>query len=445
MTAPDSNPYVTDITQIRLTPDRFRWQELRRGLTRRTLLLAGAGATALAATPGSAGQRDPVADRRRRVCSWATAPTAVAAGRATTVTDVTLRQIVHLSTGGDQPCVMVTNEFGTRPIRIGGARIGRRTGSVTSTDMLAGTGRDLTFDGSPTVTVPAGGTVQSDPAGLDLPPAADLIVDLYLPDRTELGTISPKAYQTNLICPGDVTGAAEVSGAPVSQFLLLAAVTVRTDRNAAAVVAFGDSITAGARTRNNVNHRWPDLLAARLRHAGLDRAVLNTGISGNRLLTGSDGPTGQAPDEAHVGPSGLDRLDRDALTLPGARYLITLLGVNDLGHVPSASADDLITAHRQVIARARIAGLAVLGGTLLPFGGARALYDNRANRARRETFNAWIRYGGECDGVIDFAAAVLDPDEHGRLRPDYDSGDHLHPNEAGMGALADAVPLDLFA
>ncbi|MEU4429023.1 GDSL-type esterase/lipase family protein, partial [Actinoplanes sp. NPDC024001] len=216
-------------------------------------------------------------------------------------------------------------------------------------------------------------------------------------------------------------------------------------RSAAAVAALGDSITAGVRSQENANRRWTDTLATRLRRADLDLGVLNLGISGNRLLTGFEEPTGRAGDSAHSGPSGLRRLHRDALGHARVRHLITLLGVNDLGRDPGTTADDLIAGHREIIARGRAAGVRVLGGTLLPMAGAPRAYDTAANQVERDRFNAWMRMAGEYDGVIDFDAAVRDPADPRRLLPAYDCGDHLHPNDAGMAALGAAVPLRLLA
>jgi lysophospholipase L1-like esterase len=285
---------------------------------------------------------------------------------------------------------------------------------------------------------------------LRLPAGGDLAVSLYLPDRTPVTTVFAFAFQDNVIAAGDVTAARTVTPtATVGQCLFLSGVAVRN--RAAAIVTLGDSITNGSNTPNNVNHRWPDLLAARLRAAGLDRGIANVGIAGNRLLHDPNPLPGAVGFAAWFGQSGLRRFDRDVLAQPGAEYLIVLLGVNDLGHPgtvapPSevVTADDLIAGHRQLIARAHDAGLAAYGATILPFKDDTLGFYTEENERKREALNRWIRRGGEYDAVIDFDRAVADPADPLRLNPAYDSGDHLHPNDAGMAAMAAAVPLKLF-
>ncbi|MBG0561179.1 SGNH/GDSL hydrolase family protein [Actinoplanes aureus] len=432
---------------------------LGRATTRRALLLGGTGTALLAATPGAAGQRAPVHRTPTRVATWATAPTAVKPGKVIIVAGKTIRQVVHLSLGGDRPAVSLTNVFGAEPVRIGAARIALRRGSGGSTAIVPGTDRPLTFNGRTGAVLPAGGALTSDPADLIVPPGADLAISLYLPERTPIGTVSPRSFQSTVFADGDVTAATEPDVKwRVGRYLLLAGVSVRTTRSAATIAAIGDSITVGVNTQENANHRWTDLLATRLLagdgstgfrtvtgYRPAKRGVINLGISGNRLLSGFEEPTGRATEAAHSGPSARRRLDRDVLAHPGVRYLITLIGVNDLGRVPGTTADDLIAGHRELVARARSAGLRIFGGTMLPFGGAGRSYDKPDNRAERDRLNAWMRSAGEYDAVIDFDAAIRDPADPQRMLPAYDCGDHLHPNDAGMAALAEAVPLELFA
>ncbi|MBW6437684.1 SGNH/GDSL hydrolase family protein [Actinoplanes hulinensis] len=220
-----------------------------------------------------------------------------------------------------------------------------------------------------------------------------------------------------------------------------------------AVVTLGDSITNGANTVTNANHRWPDLLAARFRSARIRLGVANVGISGNRLLHDPNPPAGSGAEAfaAYFGHSGLRRFDRDVVAQPGVTHLVVLLGVNDLGHPGTVAppgevvtADDLIWGHRQLIARARLAGLRVYGATILPFKDDTLGFYTVENERKRAALNAWIRTSGEYDAVIDFDAAVRDPADPLRLAARYDSGDHLHPNDAGMAAMAAAVPIRLF-
>ncbi|MEV6347883.1 SGNH/GDSL hydrolase family protein [Actinoplanes sp. NPDC051851] len=371
--------------------------------------------------------------------SWATAVTAAPSGTEVDLGGRTLRQVVHLSLGGRQPRIHFTNEYGPSPVRLGEVWTGLRAGD--------GTRRPVTFGGAVSVDLPAGGTLTSDPV-VDLVLAAgqDLVISCYLPGPARVRTLNPRAYERNLVTTGNRAALPDAGpGSEIGQYLLLDGVSVRPEAPAPVVVAFGDSITCGASTRPGRNHRWPDLLAARARAEGLALGVLNAGISGNRLLTGPDlplpDPAAPIPDGARSGPAGVRRFDRDVLARPGARAVITLLGVNDIGRM-RATADLLIAGHREIIARARAAGLLVIGGTLLPFAGS--TYDGPARQAARSRLNAWIRYGGEYDAVADFDAAVRDPRHPSRLPARYDSGDHLHPGDEGMAALASAVPLTIF-
>jgi lysophospholipase L1-like esterase len=203
------------------------------------------------------------------------------------------------------------------------------------------------------------------------------------------------------------------------------------------VVAFGDSLTEGG---PSIRHPWPEVLAERLARSGpAAPRVVNAGISGNRLLRDD------------VGTSGLRRFERDALRRPGVRWVIVFEGINDLGfagsvdpEAPRVTAEELIGAYRQLIARARSAGVKLYGGTLLPFEGAASGYFAPDKELVRQAVNAWIRSSGELDGVVDFDAALRDPGRPGRLRPEYDDGDHLHLNAAGHRAMGEAVDLGLF-
>jgi lysophospholipase L1-like esterase len=372
--------------------------------------------------------------------------------------DQTIRQVVHVSVGGDELRVRLSNEFGDRPLVLGEAHVARGTGSGSAERTAEGTDRMLTFGGRSTVIVPPGAPALSDPVALAVPALSDLVVSVYLPARTEAGTTHAFAFQQNVVAAGNVTGAAKIDPSSViEQWYFLTGISVAAGRSggSAAIVALGDSITDGATTTVGANRRWPDVLARRLRTTqGLDRlGVLNAGIAGNRLLHDPNPPPGTEAEEfaALFGPSGLRRFDRDVCARPGARYAIVLLGVNDLGHpgvvastTEEISAADLIAGHRQLIARAHERGLKIFGGTITPFeNDAFGMY-NAERAAARQSVNTWIRTGGEHDGVIDFDAALCDPDRPERLLAGYDSGDHLHPNDAGAEALANAVSLRLF-
>jgi lysophospholipase L1-like esterase len=418
-------------------------------VTPRRRLLAVLASAALLLTGWTAADGETRAPARGHwVGTWASVPTATPVTATPALADETIRQIVHTSVGGGAVRLRLTNEFGERPVRIGEVRVARRAGT-TGAAIDPGTDRAVTFGGERSPTIPAGAPLVSDPVGLALPARADLVVSIHLPDPTPVTTLHNFAYQENVVAPGNVAGDAVVTGRTVTQWYFLSGVAVRTDRHAGAVVALGDSITNGFETDVNANHRWPDLLAERLRGTG----VLNLGVAGNRLLHDPNPPPGSDAQNyaAFFGQSALRRFDRDVVAQPGARHVVVLLGVNDLGHPgttaplsETVTAREIIAGHRQLIARAHDAGLAIHGGTVLPFKDDTLGFYSPENEAKRQAVNRWIRTGGEYDGVVDFDAALRDPAEPRRLRPAYDSGDHLHPNDAGAAAMAAAVPLHLF-
>jgi lysophospholipase L1-like esterase len=387
--------------------------------------------------------------------TWSTAVTgpATAPIPATVFEDQTLRQIVHTSIAGRSLRVRLSNEYGTEPLVIGEARVARSAGG---SQLLAGTDRRLTFGGRSSFSIPPGAPALSDPVALPVPALSDLVVSIHLPERTAAATVHGSAFQTNYLAAGNVTRSPVLAGATtMTSWHFLSGVSVATAPRAASVVAFGDSITDGAITTVDANHRWPDYLARRLqgqtslRHLG----VLNKGIGGNRLLY--DGNTLPDPVFGGIGPlfgdSALSRFDRDVLAQPGARAVIVLLGINDIGQPTSiappseaVTVDELIAGYRQLIARAHERGLRIIGATMTPFQDTTiAGYYSAENEAKRTAVNRWIRTSGEYDGVIDFDRAVRDPAQPLRILPRYDSGDHLHPNDAGMQAMADAIPLRL--
>ncbi|MFC4565438.1 SGNH/GDSL hydrolase family protein [Nocardiopsis mangrovi] len=395
--------------------------------------------------PTSPAAATPQADDERWVGTWAAAPATAPTSAIPVLRDETVRQVVHTSIGGDRLRLRLTNESGRTALRVGEVRVALRAGS-SGTDTDPATDRQVTFGGSASATLPAGTPLLSDPVPLELPARSDLVVSMYLPEETPVTTLHPFSTQENAVAAGNVTGdkAVEAVLAP-AQWYLLSGVSVRTrGGDAGALVALGDSITDGFQTEVNANHRWPDLLAPRLPHTG----VLNAGISGNRLLHDPNPPAGGMAEyfAPFFGQSALRRFDRDVLAHPGVRHVIVLLGTNDLGHPgtmapvsETVTAEEIIGAHRQIIARARTAGLRVYGGTILPF-----TTDSPEIDDKRQVVNAWIRTGGEYDAVIDFDAVMGDPADPLRLNPAYDSGDGLHPNDAGMAAMADAVPAGLF-
>lgn len=350
----------------------------------------------------------------------------------------TLRQIVRTSIGGDRIRVVLSNAFGTAPLPIGAARVALRDKGPA---IVSNSNRGLTFGGGSATSIPPGAVIVSDPVILTVPAFADLAVDIFLPGDTAVGTspvtMHTAALQTNYVSqPGNHTGASELPVASTTaSWFFLARVEVVAPRTTGAVVTFGDSITDGTASTVDTNNRWPNHLARRLAAQKVNMAVLNVGIAGNRVL--SDG----------AGVNALARFDRDVVAQPGVTHLIVLEGINDVGMArenPRPSAAQLIAGHRQIIARARARGLRVYGATLLPCEGVIfAGYWTPEGEKTRQALNEWIRTSKEYDGVIDFDAVMRDPNAPARILSKYDSGDRLHPNDAGYQAMADAVNLEL--
>jgi len=364
-----------------------------------------------------------------------------------TLNNQTLRQIVHLSAGGARARVVLANTFGTAPLIIGAAQIALHD---KDSKIVAGSARALTFGGRSSVTIPAGAVMLSDAASITLPALTDVVIDLFLPeDLTKSSsplTIHAGANQTNYIStPGNFAGAADMPGASkLPSWLFLAGVETAEPQQVSAVVTFGDSITDGTRSTPDSNSRWPDQLAKRLVAKSVNvRAVVNTGIAANRVLGENNAPV--FPFGFNAGVNALARFDRDVLALAGVSHVIVLEGINDIGLArqnPTPSAEDLIAAHQQMVERAHEHGLKIFGATLLPFDGA--AYWSPEGEAKRHAFNDWLRKSSAYDGVIDFDAALRDPASPNKILLKYDSGDHLHPNDAGYEAMAGAIDLKLF-
>ena len=311
---------------------------------------------------------------------------------------------------------------------------------------MPGTDRQLTFGGSPTTTIPAAALVVSDPVPLAVPALGNVTVSLFFPGSVSATTEHSLGVQTTWLSPpGDYAGDTAFPAASTtttSWYFLNGIEVVSSAPKGAAIVTLGDSITDGYASTVSANHRWPNFLAARLQAwtPTKDVAVVDEGISGNRVL------------HDFIGPNALSRLDRDVLVQSGVAWVTVLEGINDIG-IPGAfgtpgqnvSADEIIEGHRQIVARAHALGLRVFGCTLTPFEGTVFPgYYSPEGEVKREAVNAWIRTSGTYDAVVDFDAAVRDPSHPTRILPAYDSGDHLHPNDAGYQAMANAVDLKLF-
>ncbi len=346
----------------------------------------------------------------------------------------TLRMIVHASAGGSRVRIRLSNEMGTTPLRIGAAHVALRSQGA---DTVAGSDRALTFGGAASVTIPPGAPALSDPVELDVAAQSDLAVSLYLPGKAGATTLHETASGVNYVSPpGDFSGAARLPVAhTISTWPFLTEVDV--EGNGAAIVTLGDSITDGTRSTFDTQGRWPDWLARRLHGAGARLGVVNRGLSGNRLLS-------NPPEGSLFGRNALERFDRDVLATAGVRYMTLMVGINDIGNSPDGnpvSADEMIGAYRQLIARAHAKGIVIYGATLTPFEDAK--YYSPAKEKVRQAVNQWIR-SGEFDGVIDFDQVTRDPAHPGRMLAAYDSGDHLHPSDRGYEAMGNAVPLALF-
>jgi lysophospholipase L1-like esterase len=345
----------------------------------------------------------------------------------------TVSQTLRLSTGGTGLRVRLTNEYGGKPLAIGTARIVLIDEAGAD---VPGTRRLLTFGGRQEATIPAGSPWFSDPVDMPIPSRARLRISLYLPEDTGLCTCHPTGSDTTTISPpGDFTDRPfQPEGSFVAR-AFVSEVDVASDAPRPAIVTFGDSITDGFLSSNGKDRRWPDRLAERLAADPAFRGygVANAALSGNRVL--SDGFI------TAFGASGIARFDRDVLAMPGVRTVILLEGVNDIGQAtdtpPTAAA--LIAGYRQIIARAHAKGIRIVGGTLLPYEGAG--YHRPAGEAVRVAVNRWILTSGEFDATVDFDKVMRDPAHPSRLRADYQSGDWLHPNDAGYRAMGDAVPL----
>jgi lysophospholipase L1-like esterase len=350
----------------------------------------------------------------------------------------TVRMVARSAIAGSQLRVSLSNSFGHGPVRIDAAQVAR---AADDGAIFPGSSRPLTFGGRAWVVLPPGARISSDPVPFDVRAQADLTVSLYVEGDSGPTTSHPIGLRGAWLAPGNQVTTEKLSGATLFRsYLWLEGIDVMATARTAAVIAFGDSITDGFSTTPDADTPWPSILARRLaaQRGAAPRSVINMGISGNRVL------------REGAGSSGLARFDRDVLSRPGARWVLLLLGINDIGFsaIPGlpasekATAEDIIAGYQMLIARARLHGLTIIGATLTPFEGVNTY--TPASEQMRQQVNQWIRGSKQFDAIVDFDLATRDPGHPTRLRPEFDSGDHIHPNDTGNRAMAEAVDLKLF-
>jgi lysophospholipase L1-like esterase len=369
------------------------------------------------------------------------------------IEDQTVRERVRVSIGGDRICIQLSNEYGSAPLLVGSATVGAPNDAAS---VRPGSIRTVTFGGRNSVTIPAGAPALSDPVEFPVASGAEISISLYFPKRVATPTLHALALKRAVVSQrGDHTRAETIEGGAASESSMsVSALLVPARPSQRLVVAFGDSIVDGDGSTVDADRNWPGDLVRRLGKTaeGSEVAVVNTGTAGNRVLSDGLGVS------ASFGASALARFDRDVLALPGVTHIVLLEGLNDIGF-PGAklggryladptdirAPEELIDAYRQLIARAHAHGIKLIGATITPCEGVTLPgYYSESKEAARQTVNKWIRTSGAFDGVIDFDAVVRDPDHPRRLLPRFAAKDHLHPNDVGYQAMADAIDLALF-
>jgi len=397
------------------------------------------------------------APRNTWIATWAASPQSAAPNPKQpllNIEDQTVRERVRVSIGGAQICIRLSNEYGSTPLSIGSVTVATPNDPASVRPASIQT---VTFGGHNSVTISPGAPVLSDPVDFPVSARAEISISLYFPRRVATPTLHALALKRAVVSQhGDHTRAEKIEAGAVSGALVLVnAVLVPAQPSQRLVVAFGDSVTDGDGSTMEADNNWPSDLVRRLGQTadGPKVAVVNEGITGNRLLRDCF-----IASVGCFGVSALGRFDRDALAIRGVTHIVLLEGVNDIGF-PGAklgegylaepadlrTPEELIDAYRQLISRAHAYGIKLIGATITPFEGVDVPgYYSESKEAARQTVNKWIRTGGSFDGVIDFDAVLRDPHHPSRLLPRFSSEDHLHPNDAGYQAMADAIDLALF-
>jgi len=364
--------------------------------------------------------------------TWGASPSSVLADtemrrRKLEFDNQTVRLISHISVGGEQFRIRLSNFYGTKALAIGEVHLALRGEGAK---IQPGSDRPVTFSGKTAFTIPPGGQVLSDPVALKAPNATDLAVSLFMPPGAVIAsTVHYSAQQTSYVATGNVVGAEDLpEAATITSWPYLTGIDVVAPEKFGTIVTLGDSITDGSRSTSNENRRWPDILSNRLlAKKGNTFAVVNAGIGGNRIMSDTN--------NIAYGQNALARFDRDVLSVPGLKFVFLFEGVND---VSGATAEDIIFGMKQLIERTHQRGLKIIGATIMP------LRTNPQVHAKRDTVNQWIRTSNAFDGVVDFDKTISDPTQPTLFQKLYDSGDNLHPNDAGHKAMGDAVDLSLF-
>jgi lysophospholipase L1-like esterase len=351
-----------------------------------------------------------------------------------TFNNQTVRHVLRLSLGGDTLRIKVSNLFGTAPITFSGVRVAKSTGQ---SNIDVGTDRPVTFNNQASLTLPAGAEILSDAIALPTAPLSNIAVSMYFQTPTPVATVHALAREIAYLGAGNQLSAPSIPAAAADQrqaYYGLTAVETSSTEPTKVVVAFGDSITDGFNSTVGAAKRYPNQLDDRLKAAGFVRTgVVNAGISGNRWLNDVAGPNGNS------------RFDRDVINVLGVTHTIILLGINDIGFSAAlapqqaVSVAQITTSMTTAIAKAKARGIKVYLGTLLPFKGA--AYYSEEGEAKRQAVNAFIRNNRDIDGVIDFDKVMQNPADPLTMNPTYDSGDHLHPNDVGYGAMATSINL----
>jgi lysophospholipase L1-like esterase len=400
------------------------------------LMIAGAG-IALTAAPAQA----------EWVASWTAAPHAPIGtegwAAAARYDNVTLTQVIRVSEGGEQLRVHLSNRYGQAPLKIGAARIALIDAEGRE---VPGSGRTLTFSGEAEAVIPRGSPFISDPIALKVPDLARMKVELYLPEDTGPCTCHLTGVDELAVSPpGNFVGKAFEPASKAQHRAFLSVVEVLSPDSPGTIVTYGDSITDGMGATPGANRRWPDVLAYRLQAAGKEWAVANQAISGNRVLSPG------------MGEAVLARFDEDVLSLPNVKYMIVFVGVNDIGNrfgperqgIPGLNLDQpeidvpqMIAGYKQLIVRAHAKGIKVIGSPIGPYKGAG--YWTEKGEAARQAVNEWILTSGAFDAIVRLDTAFADPADPAKMRDGYHMGDFLHGSDAGLKAVAESIPLELF-